>query len=169
MTRYATKRARALLLATTVTLGLAAGALAFWMANGSGEASAVLGSPAQLTLSEGTPQHQLSPGHAADVTAVATNSNPYFVTIGSLALATSHGTAGFEVDTGHGACGLSAIHFTAQAAPVGIFGPGWRVPPKVGDVDGTLPIELKDALTMDADAANACQGASFTVHLDAGA
>jgi hypothetical protein len=99
---------------------------------------------------------------------VATNSNPYFVTIPSLALATDHGTAGFDVDAGHSGCDLSAIHFTPQPAPIGIFGPGWRVPPKVGGTNGTLSIVLSGALEMDADAESACQGASLTVHLDAG-
>lgn len=168
MTWFAAKRARTLLAAGTVVLGLAAGAVAFWSATGSGEATTVLGSPNQLTLTSGTPQNQLSPGNAANVTAVATNSNPYFVTIDSLALDTADGTAGFDVDGGHSACDLSAIHFTPQDAPVSVFGPGWRVPPKVGDTDGTLPIELSDALVMDSDAANSCQGATFTVHLIAG-
>jgi hypothetical protein len=169
MTRLTKNRPRAMLIAAAAAVGITAGAFGFWMANGSGEATTVLGSPDQLTLSEGTQQGQLSPGRDANVHTVATNNNPYFVTIGSLALDTAAGTAGFDVDAGHSGCDLSAIHFTPQPAPVGIFGSGWRIPPKVASDEGTLTIELSGALAMDADAADACQGASFTIHLVAGA
>jgi hypothetical protein len=168
MKRFTRNRPRSLLVAATVAVGVAAGAFAFWMAGGSGSASTVLGSPQQLTLEAGIPQGQLAPGDASSVAVVATNPNPYFVTIASLALKTDEGVGGFDVDAGHSGCGLSAIHFAAQAPPVGIFGPGWRVPPKVAGTNGTLAFELAGALTMDADAAHACQGASFTVHLVGG-
>jgi hypothetical protein len=165
-------RPRAQILAATIALALAAGAVAFWMASGSGEARTVLGSPQQITLTAGIPQQQLAPGlapgRASSVAVVATNPNPYFVTFTSLALDAGAGTGGFDVDAGHSGCNLAAIHFTPQPPPVGVFGPGWRVPPKVASTDGTLAFELSGALSMDEDAANACQGAELTVHLVAG-
>jgi hypothetical protein len=170
MTRFSKhlNRPRALLIAATVAVGIASGAFAFWMGTGSGEATTVLESPEQLTLEAGTAQALLAPGDASSVAVLATNPNPYFVTFTSLALDTGEGTGGFDVDAGHSGCDLSVIHFAPQPPPVGIFGPGWRVPPRVASTDGTLAFELSDALSMDADAANACQGADFTVHLVAG-
>jgi hypothetical protein len=47
-------------------------------------------------------------------------------------------------------------------------GTGWIVPAKVDAAAGTLPVSLPNALTMNAGAANACQGATFTVYLAAG-
>jgi hypothetical protein len=158
------KRIRALIVAATVVAGLAAGASAYWMGSGSGNADAIVGSPNQLTLTAGPVDAQLVPNDVASVDVLATNSNPYFVTIYSLAL----GGGGIEVDAAHSGCSTSAIHFVQKAAPVGIFGPGWRVPPKVGATDGVLDITILGALTMDANAADACQGADFTVHLTAG-
>jgi hypothetical protein len=164
----ARNRAGALLVTATVVVGLAAGAFAYWMSTGSGEATTELGSPEQLTLETASSQSQLVPGETSNVTVLATNANPYFVTITYLALDTAQGTGGFDVDAGHSGCDLSAIHFVPKDPPVGIFGPGWRVPPRVGSTDGTLSIEIGDALSMDEGAVNACQTADFTVHLAAG-
>ena len=165
--RFARDRTRGLLIAAVAAIGLVAGALAYWVGPGSGTATTIVPSPEQLVVGEGTPQASLAPGRDASVALVTTNPNPYFVTIDALDLDTTaeDGVAGFEVDTGHSGCDLSALHFVPQPPPIGIFGPGWRVPPKVADTDGVLAIELAGALTMDADADNACQGADFTVHL----
>jgi hypothetical protein len=169
MRRLTRNRAGALLVTATVVVGLAAGAFAYWMSTGSGEATTQLGSPEQLTLqAQGSSQDQLIPRDTSSVTIRATNPNPYFVTLTYLALDTSQGTGGFGVDAGHSGCDLSFVHFVPQDPPVGIFGPGWRVPPKVDTTDGTLSIELADALSMDAGAPNACQGADFTIHVAAG-
>jgi hypothetical protein len=169
MRRLTRNRAGALLVTATVVVGLVAGAFAYWMSTGSGAATTQLGSPEQLTLqAQPTSQSQLVPHDTSSVTVLATNPNPYFVTITYLALDTNQGSNGLDVDAAHGGCDLSAIHFTPKDPPVGIFGPGWRVPPKVDTTDGTLPIELGDALSMDAGAPNACQGANFTIHFAAG-
>jgi len=42
------------------------------------------------------------------------------------------------------------------------------VPAKVDSTDGSLAIDLANALSMSASGAIACQGASFTVYLTAG-
>jgi hypothetical protein len=158
-------RQRTLLLAALLTIGLAAAALGFWTATGSGTATTALESPNQLTLSPGIPQAELTPGGRSSVAVIATNSNPYFVRIGSLALDTAAVGGGFVVDPGHSGCDPSVLHL----APQDNGGAGWRVPPQVASTDGTQVIDLSDALGMDASAASACQGASFTVDLVAGA
>ena len=169
MTWLTRNRAGALLVTATVAIGLAAGAFAFWMSTGSGQATTELGSPEQLTLqAQASSQSQLVPHDTSSLTVLATNPNPYFVTITNLALDTAQGANGFDVDAAHSGCDLSTIHFVPKDPPVGIFGPGWRVPPKVGSTDGTLFIEVGDALSMDANASDACQRADFTVHLTAG-
>jgi hypothetical protein len=61
-------------------------------------------------------------------------------------------------------CDTSALHYTTQDNG----GAGWNVPAKVGATEGTLDLTLADALSMDVDAANACQGATFTVSLATG-
>jgi hypothetical protein len=162
--RLRKNRGRAALIAAVVAGGLAAGAFAYWIGSGAGSADAIVGSPEQLTISAGTPDGDLVPGDTASVTALATNPNPYFVTIHSLDL----DSGGIQVDSGHSGCSTSAIHFVAKPAPVGIFGPGWRVPPKVDTTNGTLSFSIAGALAMDANASDACQGATFTVHLIAG-
>jgi hypothetical protein len=165
MTRLVQNRARALIVTTAVAVALAAGAFAYWMGTGSGSATAVLGSPEQLTLEAGGAQAQLAPGSTSNVAVIATNSNPYFVNIATLTLDTAAGTGGFDVDAGHSGCDLSVLHLATQNNG----GAGWRVPPKLATTSGTLSFEMTNALSMDAGAANACQGASFTVHLVAGA
>jgi hypothetical protein len=57
------------------------------------------------------------------------------------------------------------LSFTTQTN----LGAGWTVPGKVGAVNGSLSITLTAALAMSTAAANACQGATFTVFLAAGA
>jgi hypothetical protein len=155
------RRGRAL--AALATIVVAAGALAYWTAAGSGSATTQLGAPGQLTLTPGTPTAQLYPGGASSVAVVATNPNPYPVRIGSLELDTDEGS-GFEVDAVHGGCDASVL----SLAPRDNGGAGWSVPPRVGANNGSLAIDLTGALTMDVGAANECQGATFTVYLVAG-
>jgi hypothetical protein len=156
---------RTIVIATTVALvALTSSALAYWGGAGSGSSQTQLGDPKPLVLSPGTSSAQLYPGDDASVAIVATNSNPYPVHIGSLSLDPSAGTGGFDVDGPHGTCGVSTLGFTSQ----GNGGHGWTVPPKAGATDGTLNIGLLNALTMGTGAANACQGATFTIHLVAG-
>jgi hypothetical protein len=144
---------------------LSATATAFWNGGGSGSGQAVLASPSALTLTAGTPTTLLHPGGAAVVATIATNPNTYPVHIGSLSRDAASGTNGYDVDAGHSACGVSKIGFFSQDNG----GAGWTIPPKAGSVDGSLAIAMADSLVMNASAADACQGATFTVHLVAGA
>jgi hypothetical protein len=168
VTRFVRRRSRVVQIGAVVAIGLISGALAYWAGTGAGTVTATLDSPEQTTLSEGTPLGQLYPGDDASVAVIATNPNPYIIVIQSLTLDTDAGTGGFDVDSGHSGCDTSVIHFVPHGPPWGIFGPGWRVPPRIGAVDGTLNIDLGAALTMETGADQDCQSATFTVHLLAG-
>ena len=87
-----------------------------------------------------------------------TNPDAAQIRVGSLALDTSQGTGGFAVDGGHSGCGLATFSFATQTNG----GAGWTVPGS-----GTFPVTLPNALSMGTGAANACQGATFSVFLTA--
>jgi hypothetical protein len=77
---------------------------------------------------------------------------------------TSQGSSGFDVDPSHSGCAVSVLHLTGQTNG----GSGFAVPAKVGSTNGNLAVDLTGAISMDATAANACQGATFTVYLKVG-
>lgn len=140
-----------------VGIVLAAGAAsAYFGGVGSGEATSTPAAISALTLTPGAPTAQLFPGGQATVLVSVTNPGPASIRIGSLALDTTQGSAGFAVDGGHSGCGLGQLSFATQTNG----GAGWTV---AGG--GTLPLTLTSALSMGSAAANACQGASFTVYL----
>ena len=149
-----------------VILALPAGgvAQAYWRSSGSGAGSATTGTTVAVTLSPGTAAATLYPGGQASVVLTVSNPNASPVHIGSLALDTGQGTLGFAADAGHSGCALSTFSFTTQTNGLA----GWTVAAKVGAVNGTLSVTLTNALTMGVGAANACQGASFTIYLAAG-
>jgi hypothetical protein len=142
-------------------VAVVAGAIAYWSGGGSGTSSTTLDDPRALTLSPGTPATQVSPGATSAVATVATNPNPYPVEIGSITLDSGQGTGGFGVDAGHSGCGLSTLTFATQTNA----GAGWTVPARVGSTDGSLSISMPSSLGMSTGAADACQGATFTVYL----
>ncbi len=165
--RMLNTRRTKLALAIVVALAVAAGAAGYFTATGSGSASAQVGGVATVSISPATPMSYLYPGGSADVAATFDNPNNTVAHVASLVLDTSQGTnnSGFSVDSGHSGCDVSALHFTAT--PQDNSGAGWDVPAKSGD-DGTLALTLTNAVSMDTNAANACQGASFKVYLKAG-
>jgi hypothetical protein len=142
----------------------AGGAYGVWRGSGGGAGSASAGTTVAVTLSPGTPSTRLYPGGQSDVVLTVSNPNTSTVTLSSLGLDTSQGAGGLAVDGGHVGCALSTLSFTRQTNG----GAGWSVPAKVAAVNGTLTLTLTNALAMGPDAANACQGASFTVYLAAG-
>lgn len=150
----------AALVAVLAIVGGAANAA--WAPSGSGTAST---GTLVISLSPGTPSSSIYPGGQANVILTATNPNPEIVKIGSLALDTSQGTGGFAVDASHVGCAVAALTFATQNNA----GNGWSVPAKSGTVNGSLAITLTNALSMAGTAANACQGAIFTVYLVVGA
>jgi len=162
MKRPGRKQATVLLVATAVAIAVAAAAFAYWRGNGNGEATTVLPNVQSITLQPGTQTAQLYPGGDSSVSVVLSNPNSTFVQVGSIVL--DPGAAQpFAVDPSHSSCGLSALSFVAQNNG----GAGWRIPPRAGSTDGSLAIDLPEAMKMSAAAANACQGASFTVQLKA--
>lgn len=153
-------RFAALALATGILAASAAGAFAYWTGTGSATATTVLPNTQPITFSTGIPTGQLYPGGTASVAIVAHNPNDFFLQIPSLELDTDEGEP-FAVDAAHSACGVAALSFVAQDNG----GAGWSVPPQVGSTDGTLEIDMPTAMHMTTTAANACQGATFTVRL----
>ncbi|HEX3172803.1 MAG TPA: hypothetical protein VHQ43_01120 [Solirubrobacterales bacterium] len=157
------RRRAGLAIAIAIAAGLAAGAIAYWSGNGSGTATTVLTDAQALSFEPGAPTAQLYPGNDASVVIVATNPNAFFVHIGSLSLDTDDGEP-FAVDAPHASCDISVLSFVSQDNG----GAGWNVPPRAGATDGTLAIDMASAMTMSTAAASACQGATFTVHLEVG-
>lgn len=145
-----------------VFLVLAGGmAYAYWSGSGGGSGSSSTGGSAPVTLSPAAAAADLYPGGVTSVALTVTNPNNSPVRIGSLALDTAQGAGGFDVDGGHRGCAVSALSFTTQTT-------GWTVPANAGGTNGTLAVTLAGALAMSPSAANACQGANFTVYLVAG-
>ena len=154
-------RRRTLLVAAVLavfSLGTITAASGYWAGSGSGSGSEGTGTAQPVTLSPGTATAQLYPGGQAGVELTATNPNPGSVRVVSLALDASQGSGGFAVDAGHAGCVLSTLSFTTQTNG----GSGWTI---AGS--GAQSISLASSLSMTAGAANACQGATFTVYLRA--
>jgi hypothetical protein len=139
-------------------------ALAYWGGTGGGTGTAATGEVVPVSLSVGTPPANLRPGATSHVVLTATNTNTSPVRINSLSLDTARGTGGFAVDAGHSGCNVDSLSFPTQTNG----GTGWTIPARVGLVNGTLGITLSNAVGMSTSAANACQGATFTVYLVAG-
>jgi hypothetical protein len=142
-----------------------ASAFAYWGAGGAGAGSGSTASTVAVTLNPGVASAGLRPGGVGDVVVQVSNPNSYVAEIGSLALDVAQGDGGYAVDAGHVDCALTTLDYTTQSNG----GAGWAVPAASGGDDGTLSITLSDALGMGADAVNACQGATLTVYLAAGA
>jgi len=155
----ASRRRRPLaVLLTVLTLLVGGVAAAYWSTTGGGSASAATANTSPLTLAPATPTAQLFPGGQATVVLTINNPNAAQIRVGSLVLDTSQGTGGFAVDGAHSGCGLATLSFTTQTNG----GAGGTVPGS-----GVLPVTLANALSMGTGAANACQGATFSVYLTA--
>jgi hypothetical protein len=156
---------RTVVVAVVASLSVSTAAVAYWAVAGSGTAGATASTAQTVTVAPGTPTTQLYPGGQAGVAATITNPNPFPVRVHSLTLDTTQGTGGFGIDAGHAACGVGSLTYSPQSNG----GAGWTVPPRVAAVDGTIDVDLANALAMSAGAPNTCQGATFTVHLAAAA
>ena len=154
--RAATRRTAPGVAATVVTLLVAGVAVAYWLSGGSGSGTAATGTVVAVTLSPGTPTAQLHPGGHANVQLTLTNPNAADVRVEALALDTGEGTGGFAVDGAHSGCDVTTLGYETQTDG----GDGWTVP-----ANDALSVTLPDALSMTSDAADACQGATFTVYL----
>ena len=120
-----------------------------------------MASPDPLSIAAQTPTtNLLYPGGSGEIDATVSNPNPFPVRINSLVL----GNGGIGVDSAHSGCDTSALHFTSQNNG----GAGWDVPARIGTTDGSLDLQLTGAISMETSAANACQGATFTISLATG-
>lgn len=154
-----------LALVLTTILAVAGAASALWFSSGSGSGTGTTAVTASaLALTPGaSPSGALYPGGNADVVLTISNHNTADVHFAALTLDPDQGSGGYAVDAGHSGCVLSALAFSAQSNG----GAGWTIPGAAGDADGTLAVTLMNALSMSPAAANACQGATFTVFLEA--
>lgn len=158
-------RARIALLIAVLGLALPGGAaVAFWRSSGTGAGTAAAGTAQALTITAGTATAGLHPGGTSSVALVLSNPNTFPVQVPSLVLDTTQGTGGFAVDAGHSGCGLGTLSFTPQTGG----GAGWSVPARVGVTNGQLTLNLTGAVAMGLAAADACQGAAFTVFVRVG-
>jgi len=158
-----------LLLVAIVALVAAGGALAYYTSAGAGGASAHVGETQAVTIAAAAPSASLYPGGSADVAVSITNPNATGVHLPSLQLDTSQGDGGFAVDAGHKASGCTAAAAGLSFTGSDNGGSGFDVPAKSGSVDGELDTDLSNAIAMSSSAADACQGATFTVFLKVGA
>jgi hypothetical protein len=156
------RRTGTLLVAITTAVVVAAGAFAYWQGSGGGSATTLLADVQPLMLQPGTQTAQLSPGGISGVEVVISNPNPTFVQIASIGI-DPDSSEPFAVDSNHSDCDVSVLSFVAQDNG----GAGWRIPPRAGSTDGSLAIDIPAAMKMSVAAANACQGATFTVQLKA--
>ena len=147
--------------AVAVLAGTGASALAYWHGGGAGTGAATTGTAVAVTLSPATPPPTLFPGGQAEVRLTVSNPNTTPMAIAALGLDAARGVGGFTVDTAHGGCATAGLSFTTQTNASA----GWLVPPASVAGNGSLAITLPDALALSLGAANACQGAEFTVYL----
>ena len=157
--KMGSKKTRAVIILALVIAGSVIGvAIAAWTAGGSGSGQASAGTAASLTISAGAPSTNLYPTASADVAAVVSNPNPYPVHVDSVSL------GAVTVDGGHSACNTASVTITS---PQTNGGAGWSVPAKSGVVNGSLNLDLANAISMSNAANDSCQGATFSVALTA--
>ena len=149
-----------LALLVVLVVGAATTAWGYFSAAGSGSGAGASGATAaSLVLTAASPTSAVHPGGQASVAVTVTNPNSAEVRLASLVLDTARGAGGFTVDAAHASCSTASLSFAAQSNG----GTGWTL---AGN--GSTTLHLGDALGMGTGAADACQGASFTVHLKAG-
>jgi hypothetical protein len=150
------RRLPKLALVPALVLASSSAAVAYWVAGGAGTGQGTShDAVAPVTITARTAAPSLVPTGApsGDLAATIANPNGFSVKVRMLALDTSQGAAGFSPNAS--GCDLA---LTTQANG----GDGWTVP-----AEQSVEVQLGDALTMGAGAANACQGRTFTVYLAA--
>jgi hypothetical protein len=158
MSGFLRRRGLIAAVAAAVVAIAAASAGAFWSVGGGGGGTLSAETVASVTLTPGTPMTDLYPGTSGDLSVSIANGNAYQAFVGSLALDTGRGTNGFSVDSGHSGCDVAALSYTPQSNG----GTGWLVP-----TGSTLDLDLANAVHLGTGAASGCQGATFTVFLQA--
>jgi hypothetical protein len=132
-------------------------AFASWSASGTGSGAAQAGNvtPLKTVTATTTSLGLLFPGGSGDLKVTFDNPNPFPVTITSV-------TAGTGAITGSGgiaSCSTTGVTFTAPTSP------SVALPAASGGTDGTTTRTFLNALSMNANSDNGCQGATFSVPL----
>jgi hypothetical protein len=142
--RKSSKRSAAVASAVVGFMGLGI-AFAAWTSEGQGEGTVTAGQATPLTVTV-TDVSGLFPTGTVDVPFTVTNTNPYEVTLSNASL------QNVTVDAGHGQCDPSVV----TGANVALDD---VVAPDATSASHDFPVTMSNA------AANACQGAVFTVTL----
>ena len=137
---------------TTTALALGGGlAWATWTASGSGSSAAQADTALPLTVTSATTD-KLFPGGGANVVLHVTNPNAYPVKFSSI-------TKEATTITDAAGCTVANSKVTFDVPPGPASPEDWTIPAGPG---GTKDVVLTNAAQMGADAADACQGATFT-------
>ena len=128
-------------------------ALAYFFGTGAGSGSATTGTLQTVTVAavSGTETTPLLPGGSGDVILNVTNPNPYSVTLVSV---TGNGT--ISADGSHPGCVATGIVTFSDQTGLTQNIPGNGI---------TTPVDLPGASHMALSAANACQGATFSIQV----
>lgn len=143
------------LIGASLALGAVAMAVAAWSTTGSGDANARAATVAQLTVGDasGTVSGDLYPGGTGALKLKLSNPNAFPLQITAVSL-----QSGGSIASSSSACnsGGHAVTFTNQS--------GLSVTLAAGATDEV--VTLAGSVAMGSAAANACQGATFTIPVD---
>ena len=141
-------RALAVVTGSVAAVALVSGtAAAYWTSSGSGTGSAAAGT-ISLTANASVGSSLLYPGGSVAISVAVTNPADS-ATLNVTGVSATSVTA----DSGHSGCDTSAVTYQRSTAlPVSV-------------VAGGSPVDVDGSLAMAADAADACQGATFSVTL----
>jgi hypothetical protein len=137
---------------------LMAGGVAFaaWTSTGSGDGSATAGSQTGLVVTGGTAVDSLYPTTSVTFPVTVSNKNPYAVQIRSLAYDADDSSSNVS------GCTVDDVDVQLDDAVGDVIAAGSSSTP-------TDSAAYTATVTMDADAAPECQGATFTFNFDASA
>ena len=140
-----------ILLAATMALVLAGVgiAVAAWLVSGTGSGSAKAGSLTSINVNSATATADLYPGGTGKLFLNVTNPNNIPLKIVSV---TAIPDPSFTITSNQPGCGAADLTFTNQS--------GLNIALAAG---ATVAFDLPGAVSMPASAANACQGATFTI------
>ncbi|GLY01016.1 hypothetical protein [Actinoplanes sp. NBRC 101535] len=152
-----TKRSVAVVTAAIVGIGGAGAAFAAWLLQGEGSASAASGEAATLVVTPNTTSTTtLVPGGKADVKFEVSNPNTFPVAITDITFS--------NFTSSNAGCDDTDVEFVDAALPAAAG--ALNVAAKTAGVNGTKTIEYVGSLRMVADAADECQGATFSFDVD---
>lgn len=152
--RKFTKRSTAVITAVVAVSGAGA-AWAAWALTGEGSATATAGTAAKLEIT-GTSFAPLVPGGKSDVTLTVSNPNPFPVTVTSVDF--------INITTTKEGCPASTdVAIVSEALPSTPTDALNIEAKTTTEITPSKSITIKEALRMSGDAADACQGAQFTI------